>query len=40
MSTESIDMIEMMNGIAGTVTQGTNASAGVILIHTKGTVYQ
>jgi outer membrane cobalamin receptor len=39
MTTESIDMIEMMNGITGTVTQGTNASAGVILIHTKGTVY-
>jgi hypothetical protein len=40
MTTDSIDMIEMMNGINGTVAQGTNASAGVIVIHTKGTVYQ
>jgi outer membrane cobalamin receptor len=40
MTTDSIDMIELMNGINGTVAQGTNASAGVIVIHTKGTVYQ
>jgi len=40
MTTDSIDMIELMNGITGTVAQGTNASAGVIAIHTKGTVYQ
>ncbi len=39
MTTDSIDMIEMMNGITGTVAQGTNASAGVIVIHTKGTIY-
>ena len=35
MTTDSIDNIELMNGITGTVTQGTNASAGVIVIHTK-----
>jgi outer membrane cobalamin receptor len=35
MTTDSIDTIELMNGITGTVTQGTNASAGVIVIHTK-----
>lgn len=35
MTTDSIDNIELMNGISGTVAQGTNASAGVIVIHTK-----
>ena len=35
MTLDSIDNIELMNGISGTVTQGTNSSAGVIVIHTK-----
>jgi len=35
MTTDSIENIELMNGISGTVAQGTNASAGVIVIHTK-----
>lgn len=34
-STESVDRIELLSGIRGTVTQGTNAAAGVIYIHTK-----
>ncbi len=32
--TDAISSIELLNGIAGTVSQGTNASAGVIYIHT------
>lgn len=40
MTCDSIDMIEMLNGITGTVAQGTNASAGVIAIHTKGMTYE
>lgn len=40
MTTDSIEMIELMNGITGTVSQGTNSSAGVIFIHTKGMVYE
>ncbi|HEY1952450.1 MAG TPA: Plug domain-containing protein [Gemmatimonadaceae bacterium] len=39
MTTDSIDMIELMNGITGTVSQGTNSSAGVIVIHTKSMGY-
>jgi outer membrane cobalamin receptor len=35
MTTDSIETIELMNGITGTAAQGTNASAGVIVIHTK-----
>ena len=34
MPTDAISSIELLNGIAGTVSQGTNASAGVIYIHT------
>ena len=30
----AIESVELLNGIAGTATQGTNASAGVIYIHT------
>lgn len=33
-STGSIESVELMSGIRGTVAQGTNASAGVIYIHT------
>ena len=33
-STGEIESVELLNGIAGTATQGTNASAGVIYIHT------
>lgn len=32
--TDAISSIELLNGIAGTVSQGTNAAAGVIYIHT------
>ena len=32
--TEAISSIELLNGINGTASQGTNASAGVIYIHT------
>jgi outer membrane cobalamin receptor len=32
--TGSIQSVELMSGIRGTVNQGTNASAGVIYIHT------
>jgi hypothetical protein len=32
--TDAISSIEILNGIAGTVAQGTNAAAGVIVIHT------
>lgn len=31
---DAISSIEILNGISGTVAQGTNAAAGVILIHT------
>lgn len=31
---DAISSIEILNGINGTVSQGTNASAGVIYIHT------
>lgn len=31
---DAISSIEILNGISGTVSQGTNASAGVIYIHT------
>jgi outer membrane receptor for ferrienterochelin and colicin len=34
MPTDAISSIEIMTGIAGTATQGTNAVAGVIYIHT------
>lgn len=34
LSTQSIASIELLSGIAGTASQGTNASAGVIYIHT------
>ena len=30
----AIESVELLNGIAGTATQGTNAAAGVIYIHT------
>jgi hypothetical protein len=33
-ATGAIESVELLNGIAGTATQGTNASAGVIYIHT------
>ncbi|HET9635477.1 MAG TPA: Plug domain-containing protein [Gemmatimonadaceae bacterium] len=32
--TDAISSIEILNGITGTVAQGTNAAAGVIVIHT------
>jgi TonB-dependent Receptor Plug Domain len=32
--TDAIFSIELLNGISGTVSQGTNAAAGVIYIHT------
>jgi len=32
--TESIQSVELLSGIGGTVSQGTNAGAGVIYIHT------
>ena len=32
--TDAISSIEILNGISGTVAQGTNAAAGVIVIHT------
>jgi len=32
--TDAISSIELLNGISGTVSQGTNAAAGVIYIHT------
>jgi outer membrane cobalamin receptor len=32
--TNAIESIELMNGIKGTASQGTNSSAGVIYIHT------
>jgi outer membrane cobalamin receptor len=35
MPTDSIDSIELQSGINGTSSQGTNACAGVIYIHTK-----
>jgi outer membrane cobalamin receptor len=35
MPTDSIDSIELQSGITGTSSQGTNACAGVIYIHTK-----
>ena len=35
MPTDSIDSIELQGGISGTSSQGTNACAGVIYIHTK-----
>src|SRR2546421_636626 len=31
---DAISSIEILSGISGTVSQGTNASAGVIYIHT------
>jgi len=34
LSSGAIESVELLNGIAGTATQGTNASAGVIYIHT------
>lgn len=34
LSTDAISSIELLNGITGTASQGTNASAGVIYIHT------
>lgn len=34
LSVGAIESVELLNGIAGTATQGTNASAGVIYIHT------
>ena len=34
LSIGAIESVELLNGIAGTATQGTNASAGVIYIHT------
>lgn len=34
LSTASIQSVELLNGIGGTVSQGTNAGAGVIYIHT------
>ena len=35
MPTDSVESIELQNGINGTSSQGTNAPAGVIYIHTK-----
>jgi outer membrane cobalamin receptor len=35
MSTDSVESIELQSGINGTSSQGTNAVAGVIYIHTK-----
>jgi hypothetical protein len=35
LSTDAIDSVELLNGISGTASQGTNASAGVIYIHTR-----
>lgn len=34
LSTGSIQSVELLSGIRGTVSQGTNAAAGVIYIHT------
>jgi outer membrane cobalamin receptor len=34
LSAESIESVELLSGINGTVAQGTNAAAGVIYIHT------
>jgi outer membrane cobalamin receptor len=34
LATDAISSIELLNGISGTVSQGTNAAAGVIYIHT------
>jgi hypothetical protein len=34
LSTQSIQSVELLGGIAGTAAQGTNASAGLIYIHT------
>ena len=34
LSTSSIQSVELLSGIGGTVSQGTNAGAGVIYIHT------
>jgi hypothetical protein len=34
LSTGSIESVELLSGIRGTVSQGTNAAAGVIYIHT------
>jgi outer membrane cobalamin receptor len=31
---DAISSIELLNGITGTASQGTNAAAGVIYIHT------
>lgn len=35
MPTDAVQSIELQNGISGTSSQGTNAAAGVIYIHTK-----
>jgi outer membrane cobalamin receptor len=35
MPTDAVESIELQNGISGTSSQGTNAVAGVIYIHTK-----
>jgi len=35
MPTDAVQSIELQNGITGTSSQGTNAVAGVIYIHTK-----
>jgi len=34
LATDAISSIELLNGISGTASQGTNAAAGVIYIHT------
>ena len=34
LSTGAIESVELLSGIRGTVSQGTNAAAGVIYIHT------
>jgi TonB-dependent Receptor Plug Domain len=34
LSSDSIESVELLSGISGTVAQGTNAAAGVIYIHT------
>jgi outer membrane cobalamin receptor len=35
MPRDAIDRIELLNGSRGTSVEGTNASAGVIYIHTR-----
>jgi outer membrane cobalamin receptor len=35
MPTDAIDRIELLSSLRGTSKQGTNASAGVIYIHTR-----